>query len=85
MLAQSSFGAYFFFGFSSLFCVGVCVLLMPETRGKSLESIDRSFTSHSTGLSLGRLRRRQRFNGTETNSASRDGNHRPDRPVVLAQ
>ena len=43
MLAQSSFGAYFLFGFSTLFTVVVCMLFMPETRSKSLEQIEDAF------------------------------------------
>jgi len=44
-LARSSFGAYFLFGLSSFFGVLICVLFMPETRGKTLEEIDASFRS----------------------------------------
>ena len=43
MLAQSSFGAYFLFGFSTLFTVVVCMFFMPETRSKSLEQIEDAF------------------------------------------
>lgn len=44
LLARSSFGAYFLFGFSTLFTVVVCMLFMPETRSKSLEQIDDAFS-----------------------------------------
>ena len=43
MLAKSSFGAYFLFGFSTLFTVVVCMFFMPETRSKSLEQIEDAF------------------------------------------
>jgi len=44
-LEHSSYGVYFLFGCSSLLVVAVCILFMPETRGKSLEEIDASFQS----------------------------------------
>ena len=44
LLARSSFGVYFLFGFSTLLTVVVCMLFMPETRSKSLEQIDDAFT-----------------------------------------
>lgn len=43
LLAKSSFAVYYFFGFSTLFAVLVCALVMPETKGRSLEAIDRAF------------------------------------------
>ncbi|KAF1983983.1 MFS general substrate transporter [Aulographum hederae CBS 113979] len=42
-LANSSFGAYFLFGFLSLTTVSVLYLFMPETRGQSLEIIQEAF------------------------------------------
>jgi hypothetical protein len=42
-LAQSSFGPYFLFGSLSLATVIVLTVFMPETRGKSLESIQEVF------------------------------------------
>lgn len=42
-LAHSSYGVYFLFGGACLFTAAVCVLFMPETRGKTLEDIDASF------------------------------------------
>ncbi|KAE9989528.1 hypothetical protein EG327_002609 [Venturia inaequalis] len=47
LLARSSFAVYYFFGFSTLFAVLVCALVMPETKGKSLEAIDRAFNDGS--------------------------------------
>ena len=45
-LAHSSYGVYFLFGGSCLFTVAMCVVFMPETRGKTLEDIDASFRKH---------------------------------------
>ncbi|KAL3417120.1 hypothetical protein PVAG01_11120 [Phlyctema vagabunda] len=42
-LAQSSFGVYFLFGGSLVVTVAVCVFVMPETSGRSLEDISSSF------------------------------------------
>lgn len=42
-LANSSFGAYFLFGFLCLSTVLVLAVYMPETRGQSLEAIRESF------------------------------------------
>ncbi|OAL51494.1 general substrate transporter [Pyrenochaeta sp. DS3sAY3a] len=42
-LAASSSGVYFMFGASCLVTAIVCVLWMPETRGLSLEAIDKIF------------------------------------------
>ena len=44
ILARSSFGAYFLFGFSTLFTAVICLLLMPETCSRSLEQIDDAFS-----------------------------------------
>lgn len=42
-LAQSSSGVYFMFGASCFLTAVVCFIWMPETRGLSLEEIDRIF------------------------------------------
>ncbi|KAF2843780.1 general substrate transporter [Patellaria atrata CBS 101060] len=42
-LANSSFGAYFLFGFIALATVAVLAVYMPETRGIPLESIQEAF------------------------------------------
>lgn len=42
-LANSSFGAYFLFGSLSLITLVVLFIYMPETRGRSLESIQETF------------------------------------------
>jgi len=44
LLANSSFGAYFLFGSLSLSTVVVLFVYMPETRGRSLESIQEAFS-----------------------------------------
>ncbi|KFZ09424.1 hypothetical protein V502_08758 [Pseudogymnoascus sp. VKM F-4520 (FW-2644)] len=48
-LARSAGGVYFMFGFSSVIAVIVCVLWMPETRGRSLEDIEGSFDGKRRG------------------------------------
>lgn len=48
-LARSAGGVYFMFGFSSVIAVIVCVLWMPETRGRSLEDIEGSFDGNKRG------------------------------------
>jgi len=42
-LARSSSGPYFLFGSCSLFTVLVCVAFQPETRGATLEEVDKAF------------------------------------------
>ncbi|KAF2085568.1 sugar transport protein [Saccharata proteae CBS 121410] len=46
-LSRTTYGAYYFFGLCSLLTVVVCLITMPETRGKTLEEIDSSFQHHS--------------------------------------
>jgi hypothetical protein len=43
LLSKSAFGAYFLFGFLALGTVVVLAAYMPETRGRSLESIQEAF------------------------------------------
>ncbi|GAB7341820.1 hypothetical protein MBLNU457_g0145t2 [Dothideomycetes sp. NU457] len=43
LLAKSSFGAYFLFGGFCIASIGLLYLYMPETRGLSLEDIERVF------------------------------------------
>lgn len=50
-LAKSSYGVYFLFGGCLLLTVAVCLFIMPETTGKTLEDIDASF-----GKKLGKRR-----------------------------
>ncbi|KAL1304710.1 hypothetical protein AAFC00_003658 [Neodothiora populina] len=55
-LAHSSFGVYFLFGVASLLTVAVCAVLMPETRGKTLEEISAAFEkkgANGAGAGLG--------------------------------
>ena len=56
LLAKSSYGAYFLFGGCTLLTAMVCVIFMPETKGKSLEEIEQGFrrkkkTCHDQGNS----------------------------------
>ena len=44
LLDQSSFGAYFLFGGCTLITALVCLVWMPETKGKSLEEIETAFS-----------------------------------------
>ncbi|KAF2663429.1 sugar transport protein [Microthyrium microscopicum] len=84
-LAKSSFGAYFFFGFSSLFCLAVCVVAMPETKGKSLEAINQAFDHKSRSWSLGSLRQRKltgRDDSREPSSA--EDVHLTARPTLVS-
>ncbi|KAI0124164.1 general substrate transporter [Xylariales sp. AK1849] len=62
LLDKSAFGAYFLFGGLALSTVAVLFAYMPETRGRSLEDIQRAF--HQPGVkSLGSyLRRRTQRN-----------------------
>ena len=48
LLDKSAYGAYFLFGGLSLMTVAVLALFMPETKGKSLESIQDAF-AHPIG------------------------------------
>ncbi|KAH8923423.1 general substrate transporter [Atractiella rhizophila] len=45
-LAASSSGPYFLFGSTTTLAVIICLLYMPETRGVSLENIDKAFQDH---------------------------------------
>ena len=47
-LARSAYGAYFFFGSLSCFTTVVIIMWMPETRGKSLETIQDLFVPTSS-------------------------------------
>lgn len=49
-LAHSSYGVYFLFGCSSLCTAAVCMVFMPETRGKTLEDIDASFRRKNSAV-----------------------------------
>ena len=42
-LSSSSFGAYFFWGSASLLCTLACCFVMRETRGRSLEVIEKEY------------------------------------------
>ena len=53
LIATSTFGAYYFFAFSTLFCTIVIALFMSETRGHSLEAIEQRYLE-SSATSTGR-------------------------------
>ena len=59
LLAKSSFAAYFLFGGCTLLTAIVCAVLMPETKGKSLDEIEDVFQFRSSGTrNLGRAVRK---------------------------
>ncbi|KAL1599550.1 hypothetical protein SLS60_007353 [Paraconiothyrium brasiliense] len=59
LLDRSSFGAYFLFGGCAFITTIVCMMWMPETKGKSLEEIEAAFAKKAPGSgSLLRLMRR---------------------------
>jgi len=43
LIAKSSFGAYYFFAFSTLLCTILCAIFMFETKGHSLEVIEQRY------------------------------------------
>ncbi|RAK72707.1 uncharacterized protein BO72DRAFT_480797 [Aspergillus fijiensis CBS 313.89] len=49
LLAKSSCAAYFLFGGCTLVTAAVCWVWMPETKGKSLEEVERSFVRGKRG------------------------------------
>ncbi|KAI5456590.1 general substrate transporter [Mariannaea sp. PMI_226] len=56
LLASSAFGAYFLFGGLALFTVAVLAVHMPETCGRSLESIQSEFQRPALSTLLARFR-----------------------------
>lgn len=58
-LAHSSFGVYYLFGFCIVFTGLVCLVYMPESRGKSLQTIHREFDESLHRKVMGLLRRRK--------------------------
>jgi len=61
LLARSTFAAYYFFGFATLATVIACAVLMPETKGRSLEAINHAFSERpERSFSLSALRKRKR-------------------------
>ncbi|KAI0173263.1 putative MFS sugar transporter [Hypoxylon sp. FL1284] len=57
LLQASAFGAYFLFGALALGTVAVLAACMPETRGRSLESIQQAFRAPAAASGTGRLAR----------------------------
>jgi MFS family permease len=50
LLDRSTYGAYFLFGGCTLLTAVVCMIWMPETKGKSQEEIDRAFSRKTPSL-----------------------------------
>ncbi|KAH6660257.1 hexose transporter [Truncatella angustata] len=69
-ISSSSFGAYYFFAFCSLFTTIMCIIFMYETKGHSLEVIEQRYTERQSS-STGRWRvntegfRMRRIGGTQ--------------------
>ncbi|KAH8813832.1 general substrate transporter [Flagelloscypha sp. PMI_526] len=65
-LARSSYGPYFMFGSCTLFTVLVCIALMPESKGLTLEALDEVFKSLPWTKMVMKLKgQRIRRNGSE--------------------
>lgn len=47
LIAKSTFGAYYFFAFSTLLCTVLIAFFMFETRGHSLEAIEQRYLENS--------------------------------------
>lgn len=58
LLDASAFGAYFLFGGLALFTAAVMATYMPETRGRSLESIQEAFQRPAAASDVARYLRR---------------------------
>lgn len=52
LLAKSAYGAYFLFGGCAFVTALACMLVMPETRGKTLEEIEAAFGKRRGGSGL---------------------------------
>lgn len=65
LLDKSAYGAYFLFGGLALGTVLVLAAYMPETRGRSLESIQEAFTHTGSSSLMKTLRRRIGFSSRE--------------------
>ncbi|KAJ1335048.1 MFS transporter SP family sugar:H+ symporter [Microdochium nivale] len=64
-LASSSFGAYYFWGFMSLSCTVACCLVMRETRGRSLEVIEKEYLDEQNSREHSREEKRRKSAGGE--------------------
>ncbi|KAI5863325.1 sugar transport protein [Durotheca rogersii] len=63
LISQSSFGAYFLFVSCTALCTVSIIVFMPETKGHSLETIERMCCSKQPGQQLARLRAQTGHNG----------------------
>ncbi|RAH62074.1 MFS general substrate transporter [Aspergillus piperis CBS 112811] len=52
LLSKSSFGAYFLFGGCTLITAFICALFMPETKGQSLDELEKASKSKSLSITL---------------------------------
>lgn len=75
LLAKSSFAIYYLFGGCTLLTVLVCFFWMPETKGRSLESIDRSCAEHKRSIALQGLRLRRNTGLVATRQDALEGPH----------
>ena len=75
-LVKSSFGPYFLFGGLSLSTVVVLTVLMPETRGKSLELIQEVFHRPALDSWVSTLRER-RASKKDRDSVTRSTSFQP--------
>ncbi|KAF2257849.1 putative transporter [Lojkania enalia] len=63
LLDRSSYGAYFLFGGCTLLTAVVCLIWMPETKGKSLDEIEVAFTRKAPGTRTLFMSARSLFKG----------------------
>ena len=83
LLARSSFAIYYLFGGCLSLTVIVCFFWMPETKGRSLESIDRSFAEHTHSIALKGLRLRRTTGAVVSrDEATAEPHGLPARPIV---
>ncbi|KAF2705733.1 general substrate transporter [Pleomassaria siparia CBS 279.74] len=60
LLAKTSYGAYFLFGSCLFLTAVVCMVFMPETRGRSLDEIEEAFHKSRVGGLKGTLKSLQK-------------------------
>ena len=87
LLASSAYGAYFLFGGLVMASVVVFALYMPETRGRSLESIQGEFRRPSVRSQLSSLLQplglRRRAIPTPSAGGIGDGSVSSDEPIEM--
>ncbi|KAI1333847.1 sugar transport protein [Xylariaceae sp. FL0016] len=55
-ISTSTYGAYYFFAFCTLFCTLVSAIFMFETKGRTLENIEKRYSERQAASSTGRWR-----------------------------